>query len=294
MRDEISPSRKEQLARRVGYRCSNPGCKRPTIGPHTSDSKSVSIGVASHITAASAGGPRYDHAITSDERGSISNAIWLCQACAKLIDSDTVRYSHAVLTGWKKAAEESIRKTLEAPFSPPETEKLLTVVEWNIASANSYVITARLANSGPGGIAIVKTAFVRVFEFREHPDSISQPFYGAAIRDVHVATLSLPLERKGLFIWLKPHRSFPQGEVEDITIHVDPPKGYQFLFSFGFHWEAVGEKELKELEVGYLMGGQRGSTQTCPPPASQSHKPTMGNPNIDAPVILKLPTWPEL
>ncbi len=33
MRDEFNKTTKEELAYRVGFKCSNPDCRRPTSGP---------------------------------------------------------------------------------------------------------------------------------------------------------------------------------------------------------------------------------------------------------------------
>jgi len=65
----------------------------------------VNVGVAAHITAASPGGKRYDASLSPEHRKHPNNAIWLCQYCAKLIDSDELRFSVSVLHGWKRAAE---------------------------------------------------------------------------------------------------------------------------------------------------------------------------------------------
>ena len=86
MRDNFTQLTKKILAERVGYKCSNPTCMRPTVGSHTHPGKSTIIGVAAHITAASIGGPRYDNEITETERVKITNGIWLCGNCASLID----------------------------------------------------------------------------------------------------------------------------------------------------------------------------------------------------------------
>lgn len=67
-RDDFTEATKRLLAERVGYRCSNPCCKRLTIGPQQEGKKSVNIGEAAHISAASPGGKRYDEKMTSDER----------------------------------------------------------------------------------------------------------------------------------------------------------------------------------------------------------------------------------
>lgn len=74
---------------------------------------SVNVGVAAHITSAAAGGPRYDPALTSEQRSAICNAIWLCQTCAKLIDSNASRYTIDMLNEWKGQAEEVAQQTVE-------------------------------------------------------------------------------------------------------------------------------------------------------------------------------------
>ena len=111
-RDDFNVPIKEALAKRVAYRCSNPSCGVATSGPHAECERFVNVGVASHIAAAAPGGPRYDSSMSVEDRRSIENAIWLCQTCAKLIDSDTVRYSIAVLKNWKVSAESAALRAL--------------------------------------------------------------------------------------------------------------------------------------------------------------------------------------
>jgi len=106
MRDDFDARTKETLARRVGYRCSNPDCRKLTSGPQEDPTKAVSIGVAAHITAASEGGPRYALSLSPEERRSVENGLWLCQNCAKLIDSDVQRYTPELLRKWKRQAEQ--------------------------------------------------------------------------------------------------------------------------------------------------------------------------------------------
>jgi hypothetical protein len=106
MRDGFSLDVKDTLSKRVGLLCSNPKCRVLTMGPNSDETKTTNLGVAAHITAASPGGPRYDQKIPQDARKSILNAIWLCQSCAKLVDSDTQKYTVHILTKWKVTAEE--------------------------------------------------------------------------------------------------------------------------------------------------------------------------------------------
>ncbi len=72
----------------------------------------MNIGVASHITAASPGGPRFDPSLTQFERSSTDNGIWLCQSCAKLIDSDTTVHTVSALAEWKVSAEQRTTREL--------------------------------------------------------------------------------------------------------------------------------------------------------------------------------------
>jgi hypothetical protein len=119
MRDEFSNTIKEVLAKRVGYRCSNPGCRQATSGPQADPTKVINIGVAAHITAASPDGPRYDPNMTPEDRSSVGNGIWLCQSCGKLVDNDPIRYTVGILQNWKAMAEGSAARELE---QRPSTE----------------------------------------------------------------------------------------------------------------------------------------------------------------------------
>ena len=128
-RDDFSLDVKRILAARVATRCSNPSCRAPTAGPNLDDSRAVNLGVAAHITAAAAGGPRYDGEITARERASTDNAIWLCQNCARLIDSDAGRYPVDLLRGWKVSAEKAALASLgrAAPADGPDRSALVAM-----------------------------------------------------------------------------------------------------------------------------------------------------------------------
>ena len=105
MRDEFSGAVKTVLAQRAAGRCSNPECGAVTSGPGLDPDSAVNVGVAAHITAASPGGPRYNPALTAAARAAAANGIWLCQTCAKLIDTDLARYTPDLLRQWKTRAE---------------------------------------------------------------------------------------------------------------------------------------------------------------------------------------------
>jgi hypothetical protein len=112
-RDDFSKDNIKIIAERAAYLCSNPDCRMITSGPHSDKSKSLKNGIACHICAASAGGPRYDPNQTTEERSSILNAIWLCHNCSDVVDKDPKKYTKDVLLRWKHIHDdyiENVRK----------------------------------------------------------------------------------------------------------------------------------------------------------------------------------------
>lgn len=114
MGDKFSPGTVGALAKRAAYICSNPKCRRMTIGPAKDDGNSIIAGVASHIRAGSEGGPRYDKNQSVSERKSIKNGIWLCGTCSYMIDKNNGNdYTVQELEDWKKLHEGMIKAALE-------------------------------------------------------------------------------------------------------------------------------------------------------------------------------------
>jgi hypothetical protein len=112
MADDFSELVKKTLAARVGNLCSNPDCRALPSGPQENPTKALNIGVGAHITAASAGGPRYKPDLLPVERSGPSNGIWLCQNCAKLVDNDPTRFTIELLQRWKSSAESEARERI--------------------------------------------------------------------------------------------------------------------------------------------------------------------------------------
>lgn len=123
MRHNFSTPTKDLLAKRVGFVCCNPECRRPTSGPQVSEDGAVNTGVAAHISAAAQGGPRYDDTLSAEQRSDSSNGIWLCQTCAKLVDNDPTRFDRKVLEAWKRAAERAA--AMELVLGRPSTPTTL-------------------------------------------------------------------------------------------------------------------------------------------------------------------------
>lgn len=111
-RDDFTAKTVDILAKRVGYICSNPDCRKHTVGPNSEKLKATIVGIGAHITAASVGGPRYNSTLSVEQRKDIDNGIWLCTNCATLIDKDPESYPVNVLYGWKSFAENEMNKEL--------------------------------------------------------------------------------------------------------------------------------------------------------------------------------------
>lgn len=124
---DFSERIKTVLCERVGGRCSNPKCRRETLGPHKKVDKRLSIGQAAHIYAASPDGARYDPRMTNEERASINNGIWLCSDCHALIDKNSKEYPAEELIKWKIIAEHEQECRLKGkelvPFQSQQMER---------------------------------------------------------------------------------------------------------------------------------------------------------------------------
>ena len=70
-RDDFTKKTIDLLGKRVAFHCSNPDCRKITIGPNEEKEKATIIGIAAHITAASSDGPRYNSELSEEEQWSI-------------------------------------------------------------------------------------------------------------------------------------------------------------------------------------------------------------------------------
>lgn len=141
-RDDFTQKVKDELAKQVAHRCSNPEHRIITIGPSERD-KSNSIGEAAHICAASEGGPRYDRSMTREERKSIENGIWLYANCAKDIDRDVQRFTVESLKQWKASAITIARAELgkQLPSDTETINTLTTALSGNVTDLRVRAVT---------------------------------------------------------------------------------------------------------------------------------------------------------
>ena len=112
MKPDFNKTTVEVLAKRAAYLCSNPDCRVSTVGPNEDPEKATSIGEAAHIFGAREKAKRYNPAMTDTARASITNGIWLCRNCHKLIDSDEQRFSTELIFAWREQHEKYIQSEL--------------------------------------------------------------------------------------------------------------------------------------------------------------------------------------
>ncbi|MDX0414195.1 hypothetical protein CN184_11525 [Sinorhizobium medicae] len=121
-RDDFSQATRNRLAKQARYHCSNPSCRKLTSAPTSDGVKEVNIGVAAHICAAAPGpgARRYRADMTPEQRKSLENGIWLCQDCAKAIDSADPAFSESFLQDWKKKHSEDMWRSVidKVAFGP--------------------------------------------------------------------------------------------------------------------------------------------------------------------------------
>lgn len=95
----------ETLGRRAALSCSNPDCSTLTSGPSSDDRAAVNIGEAAHIYGLTPNSARFNKDLSIEELSDITNGIWLCRNCHKLIDNDPTQYPAELLFNWRRRHE---------------------------------------------------------------------------------------------------------------------------------------------------------------------------------------------
>jgi hypothetical protein len=117
-RDDFPMSVRRELWERAHFYCSL--CREHTAGPLHVAMGSARAGDAAHITAAAPGGPRYDPTLTSEQRRSAANGIWMCGTHARLIDRDVHRYTADDLRRMKAEHEAWVTSLIEGRHRQPD------------------------------------------------------------------------------------------------------------------------------------------------------------------------------
>lgn len=165
-RDDFSQATKNRLAKQARYHCSNPSCRKLTSAPTSDGANEVNIGVAAHICAAAPGpgARRYRADMTTEQRKSHENGIWLCQDCAKAVDSADSVFSESFLQYWKKKHSEDmwrsiIDKVAFGPSMPPTVGEISTRLQ--MAAAADLAVFRRTPKWPGTNVALTLTLKVK-------------------------------------------------------------------------------------------------------------------------------------
>lgn len=243
-RDDFSKKVKEEMAYRVGCRCSNPKCRKITCGPKESANGYINIGVAAHICAAAPGGKRYDSNMTKEMRSSIENGIWLCQSCSKLIDSDDEKYTVAILHKWKQDAEsitneELTQEKVKCPFPQNSLIDAQKKLAEECIYGNkdhklqkmfvSYSVSGRIGEEDVYYDDVIK-ALMDITEFCSEKIFLMLGDYGVGKSSTLKMLASVYNNGKFLYISLKDVLIFSKNILEGIYDYCN--RVYQFNFDF--------------------------------------------------------------
>lgn len=113
----------DTLAKRAAFKCSNPDCRACTVGPNSEAQKSTLIGEAAHIFGARPNSKRYSPNMTNAARAEITNSIWLCRNCHKLIDTDEEKFTSNIIFAWREKHESHIMSELGNATSQIQLEE---------------------------------------------------------------------------------------------------------------------------------------------------------------------------
>ena len=138
-RDDFLKPVRDAVAKRASFVCSNPECRALTVAPSDADALAVTyIGKVAHICAAAPKGPRYDPAMTAEERKHADNAVFLCSDCATMVDTNGgADFAADQLREWKKTHEHWVRDNLNRRVDAP-----LSVVEGTHEASGVGEVTA--------------------------------------------------------------------------------------------------------------------------------------------------------
>lgn len=113
-----------------GNKCAIPNCNQPIF-----EEDGLLVGECCHIEAYSLGGPRYNAAMTEEERNSKNNLMYLCSRHHKIIDNDVNLYTTALLKEIKKNHEDQFKENTRLL-----TEKMLIQIEYETQKHNKRII----------------------------------------------------------------------------------------------------------------------------------------------------------
>lgn len=135
LRDRVPPAQEKVVIARSGNKCAYPGCGADlAIDPKSPGDRPKATGKVAHVAAASPGGPRYDATMTTAERGSAENLIYLCGPHHDAVDTQLEYHTCEFLLEAKRVHEEAVERAVRNALGEVTYEEL-TVVCTVIANA---------------------------------------------------------------------------------------------------------------------------------------------------------------
>lgn len=147
-----------------GNRCSYPGCTQEMV-----TDTDIVIGEICHITSSSPKGPRYNPALSDEERDSFPNLILFCPTHHKLVDDDIVLYTRDLLIELKERAARNGFIELTAADAVKAQRLHAAQVTINVAHRARVNVT----NAQEIHAQTVKVNKARKVTKAIHPDSIA-------------------------------------------------------------------------------------------------------------------------
>lgn len=275
-KDNFGEQVKRDLRERVAHHCSNPGCRAATAAPGRGNDGVLRDGDAAHIEAASPKGPRYNDGMTSEQRSSIDNGIWLCQRCARLIDQDPDRYTVALMRSWKQQAEETATRELgRAPLSEANVQQQMvsalvgtpslqtallqnahTAVKTGLESLDSRItVSTRYGDSGPEITLHAKETVALTFRIEAGKDDDIAPRLDAFLEQgeaLSISARSVTIQgSRAVEAAFEPVRNNPSGQ-----LRFQPPKRKAKMRICLLHPDGTDRLQLDDVD-GYLQNGSK-------------------------------------
>lgn len=112
-RDRVPDAQGKIVIQRSGDRCAYPKCGiNLTINAQAAEDYDKAIGKIAHICAASPNGPRYDASMSTPQRGSAANLIYLCGPHHDAIDEQLNHHTREFLIEAKQTHERTVARAM--------------------------------------------------------------------------------------------------------------------------------------------------------------------------------------
>jgi hypothetical protein len=219
-RDRVPPAQEKVVIARSGDRCAYPGCNLwLTIDPQSEGDRPKATGKVAHIAAASPGGPRYDSKMTTVERGSANNLIYLCGPHHDAIDAQVNFHTRDFLLDAKREHEDTVARAVRSALGDvtyEELEVVCTVIanapaeppELGVARALPLEEKIKINRLGPTSVQRITDGLsqaARVGSFIQFQSSLSSGFgrrLVARFKSDYYAALGQSLEPDAVFDYL--------------------------------------------------------------------------------------------